>query len=226
MKKIPISLALGFTLMASVMLEAKNVEVETGHWFIDRTRSVEIDNFDYFYELKDTHLKGRFIELLDGSIWEVAPLGSESTSFYREYKDSYEVGFIEELVDLWQPGELLIFHKIADKYIDHRDGFLVYNVNRDMLVDVTVLSPPIYSCLTVSEIDSDNHFILLSDSSVWQYSDWDKGGVWYPGDSILVAKDTPWRSNHTHVLVNMEYCDCNATMGHIHRNRISVNRVQ
>jgi hypothetical protein len=226
MKNIPFALALGFTLSANMMLDAKNVEIETGHWLIDRSRFVEIDNFDYFYQLNQTHLNGRYIELMDGSIWEIEPLGPESTSFYRHYKNVYEVGYIEELVDLWQPGELLIFHKIADKYIDHKDGFLVYNVDRDLLVDVTVLSPPIYCSLTVSEIDTVNQLILLSDSSVWQYNNWDKAGIWYPGDSILVAKDTPWRSDHTHVLINMEYCDCEATMGHIHRNRISVNRMQ
>jgi hypothetical protein len=226
MRNLPLALALGFTLTANMMLEAKTVEVETGHWIIDSSRFVNIDIFDYFYELKHTHLNGRYIELMDGSIWEIEPLGPESSSFYRHYKDVYEIGYIEELVDLWQPGELLIFHKITDKYIDHKDGFLVYNVNRDLLVDVTVLSPPIYYSLSISEIDTVNKLILLSDSSVWQYNDWDKAGIWYPGDAIVVAKDTPWISHHTHVLVNLEYCDCDATVGHIHRNRISVTRAQ
>lgn len=226
MRKITLMLVLGFTFATTVMLNAMTVQLETGHWPIDRTRSVEIDDFDYIYVLKKVPLDGRFIELEDGSFWQIEQLGPESTSFYRNYKDVLEIGFIEELVDLWQPGEMLIFHKITDREINHRDGFLVYNIDRDLLVDVTSLSSPIYHCLTVSEIDTENNLILLSDSSVWQYSQGDNCVVeaWYAGDPILMAKDTPWRSNHTHVLVNMDYCDCSTTMGHIHRNRVSVNR--
>lgn len=226
MRKISPTLVLGFTFAALTMLNATTVQVETGHWPIDSTRWLDIDQFDYIYEIRNTPLEGRFIELEDGSYWQIEPLGYESSSFYRNYKDVLEIGFIEELVDLWQPGEMLIFHKITDKEINGRDRFLVYNLDRDLLVDVTPLAPPKYYCLTLSEIDTENKLIFLSDSSVWLYNNWDKAGTWYPGDPILVAKDTPWISEHTHVLVNMEFCNCSGTVGHIHRNRISVNKIQ
>jgi hypothetical protein len=224
MRKITLALALSLTFAMTVMLNATTVQLETGHWPIDCARSVEIDDFDYIYELKNVPLDGRFIELKDGSLWQLESLGYESTSFYRQYKDVLEIGFIEELVDLWQPGELLIFHKITNREIDSRDVLLIYNLDRDLLIDVTSVSPPKYHCLTISEIDTQNNLILLSDSSIWHYSQWDNGIVdtWFPGNPILVAKDTPWRSSHTHALVNLEYCDCASTLGHIHRNRVSV----
>ncbi len=227
MKKTIYTLISGLTMTASFLLDARTVELKTGHWPIDSIRTIDIDNFEYIYELQYVPLAGRFIELEDGSVWKIEPLGPESTSFYKEYKDVLEVGFIEELVDLWQPGERLIFHKITDREIHESDEFLVYNLDRDLLVDVTILSPPIYYCLTLSEVDEDNQLIVLSDSSIWHYDNWDKASDhWFCGDPILVAKDNPWRSDHTHVLVNLQYCNCSTTLGHIHRNRVSVTQGQ
>lgn len=206
------------TLLAAAGLqtaEAKSVTLETGKWILDRSRTVEIDQFDYIYTVKSIQLGGYYIELEDGSVWRVEELGPEAASFYRLYQNT-KIDFVENIVADWQPGERLIFHKVID-----RESLLIYNLDRDQLFDVTPLSPPKENYLKLESIDFSVGIIKLSDGSSW------KGKIcsckgWKSGNPILVVKNTPWDQYNTHMLVNLKYCECTATSGHIHPDRCGV----
>lgn len=201
-------------------IEAKTVNLETGNLIFDTSRLVEIDEFDYIYTVKAIHLDGYFIELQDGSVWGIEELSPEAESFYRNTNSSLEIDFVENIVATWQPGEHLIFHKVVD-----RESILVYNIDRDQLFDVTPLSPAKYEPITVASLNYSKRIIGLSDGSAW-YGNACPCAGWKIGDPILIAKDNPWISTHTHMLINLKYCDCEATSGHIHPNRLGVQRMQ
>lgn len=207
-------------------LQATTISLETGRRFFDKSRAVVLDEFDYIYTLNSTHLGGYFIELEDGSVWSVEEMESEAKSFYKDKGISIDHVFVEDLVLSWEPGEHLIFHKLVD-----RETLLVYNIERDQLLDFAPVSPPKYSSLIITSIDLNAHLIILSDGSQWTAT-LCPCQQWKINDPILVAKDHSFlgqslfkdRAN-THILVNLKYCECEATKGHIHPNRIGVKRI-
>lgn len=220
-------------LLSVNMAWGKSVEVKTGRHFIDTKRTVVLDQFDYIYQIGKIHCRGMIIELVDGTQWKVEPIGQESSSFYKQRKPPLAFDFVENAVQDWLPGERLIFHKVTNKYttqlldkmnlIEDHEHILVYNLDRDQLFDVSSFLPPLDPLLTLSFIDRGQKLITLSDGSTWRFDhsidcplSWDKG------DPIMVAKNTPWRKKHTHLLLNIGVCKCDSTVEHIHPNRIGV----
>ena len=208
-------------LLCSTFTWSKTIDLNTGHWIIDRYRTVDLDKFDYRYELKKAHLRGTYFETEDGILWELCEVGPETKSFYATREPKVEFDFVEEVVEKWEQGDVLIFHKVAD-----RDSFLVYNVTRDHLFDVEPYLPSLDSKLSVANIDIDAKKIVLSDNSIWIAEDFCGCKNWKVGDPIAVAKDTPWRSKNTHILVNLCTCECDATVEHIHPNRLGAVRAE
>src|SRR5262245_52347601 len=123
-------------LSVSTFAWSKTLDLKTGHWFLDRSREVHMDQFDYKYHLKKSHLRGTFIELEDGSLWQLCEVSPETKSFYATREPKLEFDFVEEIVDQWNQHDELIFHKVAN-----RDSLLVYNVTRDQLFDVEPFLP-------------------------------------------------------------------------------------
>ena len=148
-------------LLCSTFAWSKTVDLKTGHWIIDRYRTVDLDKFDYRYAFKKSHLRGTFFELEDGSLWELCEVGPETKSFYATRQPKVEFDFVEEIVDHWQQGDELIFHKVAD-----RDSLLVYNVTRDQLFDVEPFLPSLEPKLSIANIDKGAKQIVLSDNSI------------------------------------------------------------
>ncbi len=208
-------------LLCSTFAWSKTVDLKTGHWIIDRYRTVDLDKFDYRYAFKKAHLRGTFFELEDGSLWELCEVGPETKSFYATRQPKVEFDFVEEIVDQWQQGDELIFHKVAD-----RDSLLIYNVTRDQLFDVEPFLPSLEPKLSIANIDKGAKQIVLSDNSIWQIECFCECKNWKVGDPMAVAKDTPWRSTNTHILINLCTCECDSTVEHIHPQRIGVVRVQ
>lgn len=205
--------------------QASAITVTSGNWLVDKSREVNVGDFNYLYSLEKVHFKGHFLELEDGSVWQIEELSSESKSFYANQTEPVEVKFVEELVEEWQPGEQLIFHKIFD-----REYLLAYNVNRNLLINVTPLLPPSKeSALRIANIDQKLHLLTLSDGSVWEFYHLCPCRKWQAGNPIIVAKNTPlpWGlfSDDTHLLINLHPCECDATVQHIHPNRLGVKQV-
>jgi hypothetical protein len=207
-------------IMNLTQMEAKSVNLKTGRFFIDRSRLVEIDEFDYIYTIKDIHLGGYFIELQDGSKWQVQELNYEANSFYADKEDSFEFEYVENVVIAWEPGERLIFHKVVD-----RESVLVYNIDRDQVFDFAPFSPPLSESIKIAALDYNQKIISLSDGSQWIFGKLCTCKSWKQGDPIVIAKDHPWSTKNTHILINLKYCECAATSGHIHPNRLGVQRV-
>jgi hypothetical protein len=207
-----------FAMACLHQVDARFVTLDTGNWTIDTSRTVEIDQFDYLYTVKAIHLGGYYLELEDGSLWRVEELSPEAKSFYTNSHPSKEGIFVENIVASWEPGEQLIFHKVID-----RETILIYNIDRDQLFDFVPLSPPKYDSITLTWIDLWDKVVGLSDGSMWNLCQCKN---WKEGDPILVAKDTPWTGTNTHILINLKYCDCYATSGHIHPNRVGVHRLE
>lgn len=215
-------------LLCSTSAWSKSVELKTGRWVIDTKRTVVLDEFDYVYILGQVRLRGMIVELLDGTMWEVQPLGPETTSFYALRDPSLKFDFVEDVVRKWKPGERLIFHKVANKQQseEDREQVMVYNIDRDQLFDIAAFLPPEEPSLTILGIDEEQNNIILSDGSTWNFDKLCTCQAWRKGNPILIAKNTPWRSNHTHLLINLSICDCDSTVEHIHPNRLGVRRVK
>lgn len=217
-------------------MEAKPVSLETGHYFFDTKRLVEVDQFDYIYDVKSIYLderpfemrdyatwrvfqKGCFIELQDGSLWKVCPLNAESLSFYRNEENLVEGDSAENIVASWQPGERLIFHKVTN-----RIDLLVYNIDRNQVLNVTPFATAKDNAITITSFFG--RVVCLSDGSAWAFDyPWSCSG-WEVGNPVLVAKDNPWYSQHTHMLINLNYCGCKSEFKHINPNRVGVQRIQ
>lgn len=227
-RKAPFIMIKKFALLCLIsmscgILSAEIVPLYTGHWILDRYRNVEIDSFDYQYSIYSIdHMTGTF-ELADGSIWHVEPMLSETKSFYKHKGMKLRDPLHAKLFGSWQPEDVLIFHKVSNQ-----NSVLVYNVNRDQLLDVWVVSGPKYQTLQISSaqntsVVTDRYkwdetaqryindpktdwytVIVLNDGSVWQAKVSGPVLSWQPGDPIHVLKDTPYWSNNTHILVNMK----------------------
>ena len=76
------------------------------------TPLTDLADFDYSYTINQMHLRGMFIELTDGTLWEVAEMGPESKIFFANREVPLEFDYVEDLTVNWQPGESLIFHKL------------------------------------------------------------------------------------------------------------------
>lgn len=220
MKRI-LSIVLLFAIACLHQIEARSVTLETGSRFIDTYRTVDIDHFDYIYSIKSIHLGGYFVELEDGSVWRVEELGPETKSFYKATAFPIEEQYVENLVANWQPGERLIFHKVID-----RETILIYNIDRDQLFDFVPFSPPKYETINVASIDLWNKTLSLTNGTSWKFTSLCSCKKWKVGDPVLIAKDTPWSKINTHILINLKYCECEATSGHIHPNRVGVHRIE
>lgn len=218
-KSVFLTIIMVLCVVSSV--QAKTVEINSGNWIFDKYRRLVVDDFDYLYSLQATHLRGRFIELNDGSIWQVEEQGRETKAFYESREEPIEISFMENLVNAWQPGEKLIFHKVFNG-----ENLLVYNLDRDLLIDVAPFLPP-YSenSLIIAAIDFNQHLLTLSDGSVWEFNHLCRCKKWKVGNPILVVKNTAWNfwPEKTHVLVNLIPCECEATVEHIHPNHLEVN---
>jgi hypothetical protein len=193
--------------------------MKTGHWFVDQKRTVALDEFDYVYKLKSPLLRGHFIELDDGSIWQIEEQSPDTKAFYTSHPQITR--YNEDIVTLWQAGERLIFHKVVD-----RESLLIYNLDRDLLFDVAPFLPPSSedTYLAIAEMDFIKRLLTLTDGTVWNFDALCKCNNWKTGDPIVVAKNTPWRADHTHILINLYPCECGSTVAHIHPNRLGVKR--
>ena len=211
------SLVFILLLIISSSASAKTVKLNTGHCFIDTYRLVELDQFDYVYSLKKGCAKGKIIELNDGSLWQVEPQGAESSSFYSQLFRPLKFESVDEITRHWKRGELLIFHKITNT-----SSYLVYNIDRELVVDVTPYSPPTQAAYAIASIDYEQKTIALSDRSVWIFDLLFPSDNWEIGDPILIAKDTPWRGNNTHILVNLSPFLNQAGVEYIPTNRLGV----
>lgn len=203
------------------MAFAEPIELKTGHWPIDTSRMVELDTFDYAYDLKQLHARGMILELYDGSLWQVEEISAETISFYAQRKEHLDFEFIEDLVAEWQVNERLIFHKVSD-----RESLLVYNIDRDMLINVTPLLPPTDPFLVIEEVDRTNKKIRLSDQSIWDFIHLCACKKWSAGNPVIMVKNTPWRADHTHMIINLTPCICDSKVEHIHPNRLGVKRAE
>lgn len=214
LKKLALIFLFIFTIHS---LQSKVLPLKTGRWVLDRYRNVEIDVFEYTYAIKNTNLTQNTLELEDGSLWQVVAITDEAASFF-EQKNLVGEGLF---FDLWQPGDILIFHKIVN-----RPSLLAYNVSKDFVLDLQPKKSPSNPQLYISSVTNTNNItytyefnektnsyqqyqhnnwqtiIGLSDGSVWE----DKAGRplsnWVKGDPIHVSKDTPWRGSNTHILMN------------------------
>lgn len=182
------------------------------------TPLTDLADFDYSYTINQMHLRGMFIELTDGTLWEVAEMGPESKIFFANREVPLEFDYVEDLTVNWQPGESLIFHKLS-----YSDAVLVYNVDRDQLFNVTPFLPPLQASTAIAFLDPINQIIGLNDNSLWQYSQMTPSQEWFQDQPVVVAKSSPWNGLNTHVLINLCTCFCDSTVEHIHPNQIGVN---
>ncbi len=128
--------------------------------------------------------------------------------------------FATEFIQEWKPGETLIFHCYTAK-----EPLLVYNVERNQLMDFKPLLPALQPTLTVSSLHLEDNSVTLSDGSIWLAYPTDKDNpAWKIGDPVLVAKAYAGESD-THVLINMSPCVCESTVEHIHPNRMNAVRL-
>ena len=142
MKKILIC----FALIASVVMPAQAITLKTGNWVFDRYRSVDLEHFDYSYCIYSLDYTEGYLELEDGSIWQIANMTDESKSFYEQK------GVAIQALDaflFWQVQDVLIFHKLTN-----RSSMLVYNASRDQLLDVIPISGPKYPQLQIASIQN------------------------------------------------------------------------
>jgi|GEM_PF-5424465 len=167
------------------------------------------------YKLGKILLNGKCIELVDGSVWEIQPLGPQARSFY-EQKKKFKFSFVEDLVKDWQPGDGLTFFQRRDDV----EELMVYNSTRDQLIDVTPFMQPTEPAATLSSIDPATGTILLSNGTKWEFKKFASIYEWEAGDPILVAKPSPWsKQTAPYILINTCACRCDATSRHIHPNR-------
>jgi hypothetical protein len=155
------------------------------------------------------------IELQDGSLWQVEEMTPESKSFFAQRNPEVDFKFVEELVENWQPDDNLIFHKLVE-----RESLLIYNMDRDMLIDAVPLLPPLEPMLKIEMIDWGSRQIILNDHSIWSFTRLCKCKNWKKDDPILVAKNTPWGSGISYVLINLSPCICDSKVEHIHPSRL------
>jgi hypothetical protein len=186
----------------------------------NQTVIVDLAHSQCISQLKTVHVRGMVIELEDGSLWEIEELGPETKSFYAPQGESLPFDFAEEWVVQWQPGEKLIFHKMSD-----REPLLIYNIDKNHLFDFSPFLPPIEPSLYVVKFDEINKVVVLSDHSVWGFNNFSGSQEWSFGDPIVVAKNSVLDSTSSYVLLNLCACFCDATVEHIHPNRLDVNRI-
>ncbi|MBS0656488.1 MAG: hypothetical protein JSR46_11985 [Verrucomicrobia bacterium] len=211
-------------LFAFHSLNARVVPLETGRWLLDTYRNVEIDDFDYTYQVESVDASTPAFTLQDGSVWQVVPMEAETLSFYRQRKSFFEsIAAPESIFEQWKPGDILIFHKIVN-----RPSLLAYNITRDHLLDVAPIQIPVAPALRITSITNTNDtfstydynsktgtmsqkihnnwrtVIALSDGTVWEGDAGRPILSWVVGDAVLIAKDTPYWSCNTHMLLNIK----------------------
>lgn len=207
------------------LLDAKTLPLQTGRWVFDRYRDVELDTFDYPYLVQTMDTMQAMMQLQDGSVWQVVPMQDETRSFYTQINPMIEGTPASSIFLYWQPGDALIFHKVVN-----RDSLLVYNINRDLLLDMVPVSGPTAPLLQIASITNTNEIsytytynertesmqqyqhnnwrtvIMLTDGSLWEGDPGRPLVNWIVGDPILMTKNTPWWSSNTHIMIN-----CKAT---------------
>lgn len=221
------TLLFGLLFLLNLMpIEAKTVTLETGRTIFDRTRNIAIDEFDYIYILQNTDYSDKThqlqIELEDGSKWTLESPQAETLSFYQRYKqESCDYKKAEQAVLNWAPGDHLIFHKITNRH-----SINVYNLEKDELFDVIPASAPSRNLHQITDkivnkiqvpnyITKENNqkiltgyttyrkaIISLSNGTLWNLGE-GKFSDWQIGDAVMIAKDNPYLSSNTHVLINI-----------------------
>ncbi len=96
-------------------LDAKTVSLYTGRWFIDRYRNVDVDQFDYLYQILNIDQGQGTLQLADGSIWRVEPMYDETSSFYAQQYPFDANTPVDAVFAAWQPGDVLIYHKVVNR---------------------------------------------------------------------------------------------------------------
>ena len=212
-----------FSCVAFSSLYATTLPLKTGRYIIDRYRNVEIDRFDYPYQIHYIDHDNGSLQLADGSSWQVVPMNEEAKSFYEMKQPITTALFPGTIFDLWQTGDILIFHKVVN-----RSSLLAYNATKDLLLDIQPIAAPTNSDLKIASITNTNDIkysysynkktnsleqyqdnnwrtvIVLTDGSVWEGNPGKALLSWIAGDPIHVAKDTPWWSSNTHILMNFK----------------------
>lgn len=219
-KKLTLS---ALCLLGACQLEANTVSLKTGRWVFDRYRNVDLNSFDYFYQIQSRDTSRGVLELTDGSLWQVAPMADETQSFYYQFYALESTMNPLQLFALWDEGDTLIFHKLVD-----RPTLIAYNVTKDRVLDVLPVSSPTTPALTIVSINNTNDIsysysydhknnrldqyqsnnwktvIALSDGSVFEGNPSKPLVAWVVGDPIHIAKDSPWWSSNTHILMNFK----------------------
>lgn len=179
--------------------------------------TINLYEFDYVYEISEVRERGMIIELSDGSVWCVAEMSPETTEFYDQLDSDFSFRFVENVVSSWSSGDVIVMYRFSDS-----EPLIMFNADREQLFDVTPFLPPIESPLAIKSINAEFNSVTLTDGSVWHYDRFAADQDWEAGDSIVVARNAPWIADYTHVLINVCACRCDATVEHIHPNRLSV----
>ncbi len=198
---------------------ADTTDLKTGNWLFDKARQVELSQSDYVYSLKTIHVRGMVIELFDRSLWEVCEMTPESASFYQKPENALEFEYVNDLMSTWEEGDHLIFHRVSP-----RDSLLVYNKDKNQLLDVKPFLPPLEPLLMIVNIDKESKLIQLSDDSIWKYNCNCAFAGWKIQDPILIARNTPWIGAEGYVLINLLACECENALQHIHCREKPVTR--
>ncbi len=160
------------------------------------------------------------IELEDGTFWLLKEASDETKNYNLLVYEGPPYQFATEFVKESKSGETLIFHCYTAQ-----EALLVYNVERNQLIDFEPLLPAIKPTLTVSSLYLEEDSVTLSDGSTWlAYSSDKNAPEWNVGDPILIAKAYPDVKGYTDVLINMLPCVCESTVEHIHPNRMNAVR--
>lgn len=207
--------------LCAFQLTATTLPLKTGRWIFDRYRNVTIDDFDYTYSIDSIDYNNGKLTLNDGSIWSVGSMEPEMKSFYQLKNPQFISETPVYLLAHWKAGDVLIFHKVVN-----RESLLVYNMSADMLLDFYPTGAPVAPLLQIASITNTNDIdynyvynsktqsfqqyqhnnwrvvIVLTDGSRWEGNPGRPLISWMQGDPIHVAKDNPWWSSNTHILMN------------------------
>src|ERR1700733_11603712 len=111
----------GLLIAAAVLFAgnsfARTLEIGTGNYVFDRYRNVDIDAFDYFFSIDSIVQTNGSVDIIleDGSIWRLSKPQGEKKSFFKTLGVEATENFAKEIVSTWNPGEVIIFHKLVNR---------------------------------------------------------------------------------------------------------------